>query len=395
MAKAHRCLNCIMPPHIMDKLLDHKDEQVRDAALSTLINTARLRGERSVRSLMGSVSAPAGGRRTIFDCAKSVSLTSAKVVRSEDTGESADASANRAFEGLGATADFFRAVFNRQSIDDKGMRLDGYVHRGNNYNNAFWNGRAMVFGDGDGVLFTDFTASVDVIAHELTHGVTEFTAGFEYHKQAGALNESMSDVVGSLVKQYTKRQSAANADWLIGADIFTPKIAADALRSLKAPGTAYDNKDMGRDPQPDHMSKYVVLPDNEDKDWGGVHINSGIPNHAFFLTATGVGGNAWEAPGHVWYETLKASSPRSDFQQFADTTYLKAGQLYGTGSTVQKALVAAWEQVGVPLTSSILAGADTPGGPPVGSGKELTAQLAELNKKIDRLTKDVAALKKR
>ena len=151
-------------------------------------------------------------------------------------------SVNSAFEGLGRTRDFYRDVLDRDSIDGHGMRLNGYVHFGAGFNNAFWDGSHMVFGDGDGVLFTDFTGSLDVIAHELTHGVTEFTAGLEYHKQPGALNESMSDVFGSLVKQWARKQTADQADWLIGAEIFTPEIDADALRSMKAPGTAYNNR---------------------------------------------------------------------------------------------------------------------------------------------------------
>ena len=137
----------------------------------------------------------------------------------------------------------------------------------------------------------------------------------------------MSDVFGSLVKQWSLNQTAAEADWLIGAEVFTPGVEADALRSMKAPGKAYDNDTFGKDPQPDHMSKFVHLPDTDEGDNGGVHINSGIPNKAFYLTATDIGGFAWEAPGHIWYEALKASSAETDFQQFADTTFAKAGAL--------------------------------------------------------------------
>ena len=129
-----------------------------------------------------------------------------------------DPSANRAFDGLGKTRDFYDKILGRNSIDDHGMRLDGYVHRGRNYNNAFWDGQHMVFGDGDGVIFTDFTGSLDVIGHELTHGVTEFAAGLEYHTQSGALNESVSDVFGAVVKQWSLKQTADKADWLIGAE---------------------------------------------------------------------------------------------------------------------------------------------------------------------------------
>ncbi len=346
-----RLLNCITPPYLLRKLLESDELDIREAALSTLLSNARLRGERAVRaSFTGAVASPTSGRRTIFDCQNRTYLPSAVLARSEDGPESADTSVNRAFDGLGTTRQFYRDVHGRDSIDDRGMRLDGYVHRGRNYNNAFWDGQQMVFGDGDGKVFTDFTGSLDVIAHELAHGVTEHTARLEYHTQSGALNEHMSDVFGSLVKQWSCRQAAEEADWLIGSEIFTPGIEADALRSMKAPGTAYDNSLFGKDPQPAHMSEFVDLPNTEEGDNGGVHINSGIPNKAFYLTAVGIGGFAWEAPGHIWYETLKASSARTQFQDFADTTYFKAKELYGARSAEQQAVLAAWREVGIQIS---------------------------------------------
>jgi Zn-dependent metalloprotease len=257
MNRTCRCLNCITPPHMLQKLLENPDKDIRQAAMNTLLSTARLRGERTALAGFAAVATIGNGRRTIFDCQSGTFLPLASVVRSEEGAATADDSVNRAFDGLGATRDFYREVFDRNSIDGRGMRLDGYVHRGVNYNNAFWDGREMVFGDGDGRIFTDFTRSLDVIGHELTHGVTEFTAGLEYHNQPGALNESMSDVFGSLVKQWSLRQTAAEADWLIGAEVFTPGLDADALRSMKAPGKAYDDPILGKDPQPDHMSRFV------------------------------------------------------------------------------------------------------------------------------------------
>jgi Zn-dependent metalloprotease len=290
---------------------------------------------------------PAGGRRSIFDCAHGTSLQNAKLVRSEDGSSVADQSVNRAFDGFGVIRSFYHDVFGRNSIDGRGMRLNGYVHRGDAYNNAFWDGQEMVFGDGDGQVFTDFTGSLDVIGHELAHGVTEHTAGLEYHNQSGALNESLSDVFGSMVKQWYHKQTADEADWLIGAEIFTPDIDADALRSMKAPGTAFNNALFGEDPQPGHMSGYVELPDTDDGDYGGVHINSGIPNKAFYLASVKIGGYSWEAPGHIWYESMKASSPTTQFQDFARTTFGKAGQLYGQGGREQQAVGEAWAEVGI------------------------------------------------
>jgi len=396
MFKIHcRCINCITPPHILKKLLDNSDNRIRDAALRTLMTTARLRGQRSVFALVPAAAASAQGRRTIFDCANSTFLPGATIVRTEDGPAASDASANRAFDGLGETRAFYKEVFDRDSLDGRGMRLNAYVHYDNGYNNAFWSGREMVFGDGDGVLFTDFTKSLDVIGHELTHGVTEFTAALEYHDQPGALNESMSDVFGSLVKQWVNKQTADKADWLIGAEVFTPTIGADALRSMKAPGTAYNNSMIGRDPQPDNMSKYVNLPNTEEGDNGGVHINSGIPNKAFYLTAIGIGGYAWDAPGRIWYDSLLASSAMTNFQEFADTTYLKAGQHFGQQSPEQQAVLAAWREVGIRIS-----GVRSLAGTSARMRRQVAAAVnghdeddsAAVAKKIEQLTGQLVAL---
>ena len=181
------------------------------------------------------------------------------------------------------------------------------VHYDQDYDNAFWNGDQMVFGDGDGVIFTGFTKALDVIGHELTHGVTQFTANLDYNAQSGALNESFSDVFGSLVKQYRNGEDTASADWLIGKGILAPGIHGVALRSMKAPGTAYDDPKLGgKDPQPADMSGYVDTADDN----GGVHLNSGIPNHAFFLLADQLGGNAWDDAGP--YLVRDAHAPSLD-----------------------------------------------------------------------------------
>jgi Zn-dependent metalloprotease len=398
-----RCINCITPPHILKKLIDNSDSRIRDAALRTMLSTSRLRGERAVRGLLApALATSTHGRRTVFDCANITSISSATVARTEDGAATADNSVNSAFDGLGSTRDFYKDVFDRDSIDGRGMRLNGYVHFGSAFNNAFWDGSHMVFGDGDGVLFTDFTGSIDVIAHELTHGVTELTAGLQYHNQSGALNESMSDVFGSLVKQWSRKQTADQADWLIGSEIFTPEIDADALRSMKAPGTAYNNKLFGRDPQPDHMSKFVMLPDTDEGDNGGVHINSGIPNKAFYLTAIGIGGNAWEAPGHIWYAALKASSELTNFQEFADLTHVTAGQLFGSQSAEQQAVVSAWREVGIRISGAqAMAGVTSrmryqPAAAAANGhhdDAEVVRKIEQMSSQLSKLSKEVAGLK--
>jgi len=390
-----RCINCITPPHLLQHLLESSDTRIRDAAQRTLLVSSRLRGERNIRGLIAfAAGAPSNARRTVSDCANSTFLPSATVVRTEDGSPSQDDSANRAFDGLGATREFYKEVFNRDSLDGRGMRLNAFVHYGEAFNNAFFDGAEMVFGDGDGILFTDFTKSLDVIAHELTHGVTSFTANLKYHNQSGALNESMSDVFGSLVKQWAAKQTADQADWLIGADVFTPDIGGDALRSMKNPGSAYNNPTMGKDPQPDHMSKFKQMPDTDIGDNGGVHINSGIPNKAFYLTAIGIGGHAWEAPGQIWYNALLASNPDTSFQEFADTTYLQASQRFGEQSAEQQAVLSAWKEVGIRISGiRSLAGTVARMRQPVavaGNGVEET----DVSKRIEQLSGQLAALTK-
>ena len=146
------------------------------------------------------------------------------------------------------------------------------------------------------------------------------------------------------MKQYTLGQTAADADWLIGAGVLAPGLGA-ALRSLKAPGTAFPG-----DSQPAHMRNYRRLPDDDDPrhDSGGVHVNSGIPNHAFYLVATALGGHAWEKAGRIWYDALtKRLQPASDFLAAANATVASAAVLFGAGGAEESAVRDAWEEVGV------------------------------------------------
>ena len=268
-------------------------------------------------------------------------------MRAEGHPAVADPAVNEAYDGLGETHSLFWTQFKRDSIDDHGLPLDASVHYGNKYDNAFWNGRHLVFGDGDGQVFNRFTVSLSVIGHELTHGVTQFTANLTYQGQSGALNESISDVFGSLVEQHAKSQSTAEASWLIGEGLFTDQVEGTALRSMKAPGTAYNDDVLGKDPQPGSMSGYV----DTDDDNGGVHLNSGIPNRAFYLVADELGGNSWEVPGQIWYDTLTEAklSSNVDFAGFASATATAAEKRYGDGSAERDAVAQAWAAVGVSI----------------------------------------------
>lgn len=278
--------------------------------------------------------------RTISDAGNTQTLPGA-IVRGEDDEPVADASVNEAFDGLGATFEMLLSAFGRNSLNDAGAPLDATVHYGVDYDNAFWDGERMVFGDGDGEVFVGFTASTTVIGHELAHGVVQYTANLEYQGQPGALNESIADVFGALTEQFLLEQSAAEATWLIGAEIFTDAVEGSALRSMIQPGTAYDDDELGKDPQPDHMSGFV----RTTEDNGGVHINSGIPNRAFALFAIDLGGNAWETAGTVWYRALTGGlSSTANFADFADATVAAASAIDdATGAAARRA----WTTVGV------------------------------------------------
>ncbi|MFI6942806.1 M4 family metallopeptidase [Streptomyces sp. NPDC050418] len=341
----------IVPPHILDRLARSGDPRLSAAARRTLTADAAQRTARRLTTVAGTPTAapvpapsPDKPQRTIYDAKRKEELPGRKV-RGEGEKPGKDATVNRAYAGLGATFELLLKAFSRNSIDGAGLPLNATVHYGEDYGNAFWNGEQMVFGDGDGEIFLDFTIPVDVIGHELAHGVTQYTANFSYYDQPGALNESVSDVFGSLIKQFTLGQSADQADWLIGAGLLAPRVTGKALRSMKEPGSAYDDDVLGKDPQPATMEGYV----RTGSDNGGVHINSGIPNHAFYLVAEALGGYAWERAGQIWYDTLTAGELgiTADFEAFAQATVAAAASRYGEGEEHQ-AVVKAWSQVGVP-----------------------------------------------
>lgn len=328
---------------MLERLARHHDETLRRSALRTLMLTERLRGRRTLEALLLRMQpGPHSGEevRRVFDWEHHTKLPG-DLVRREGQPRDPDHAIEQAYDAAGKTFAFYDEIFGRDSIDDRGMHLISSVHYGREYMNAFWNGVQMVYGDGDGVVFRSFTSCLDIIAHELTHGVTQFEGNLDYEGQPGALNESISDVFGSLVKQWAHRQTVHQADWLIGAGLLGAQVHGRALRSLAAPGTAYDDPELGRDDQPAHMSKYVES--NEDD--GGVHINSGIPNHAFYLVAMALGGRAWERAGRVWYDAMISGlRPQTDFSTFAAATVTAAKHM---DAAVETAVRDAWHRVGV------------------------------------------------
>jgi len=333
------CTCFIVPPKMLRKLADDAaTEEERNRLLDQVEISAHLRGQRSVAPLRTAFVASIGEKnRDVFD-AHNKSTLPGKLVLEEGGKPSSDQAVNQAYDGAGTTYDFYHEVLQRNSVDNKGLRLDSTVHYQKQYNNAFWNGQQMVYGDGDGKLFLGFTGALDVIAHELTHGVTQYAVpgGLVYDGQSGALNESISDVFGSVVKQWHLKQSVDQADWLIGAGIMAPSVGK-ALRSMADPG----NKDLtwSGDDQPKDMSGYV--------DGGDVHTNSGIPNHAFYAAAIALKGNSWDKAGPIWYKALPLLTPNATFADMAKATMQAATLLYGDGSAEVNAVQAAWKVVGV------------------------------------------------
>ena len=272
----------------------------------------------------------------VFDCHHGTTLPGAAVA---NPGASADSTVKRAYVEEESVARFYWNIFKRDSIDGHHMTLISSVHYGVKYNNAFWNGAQMTYGDGDGQVFLDFTLGDDVIGHELTHGVTQHSLGLVYSGEAGGLNESMSDVFGSMFRQWEKSQTTATADWLIGHDIMGPVSTGKGftcLRDMAAPKAAH-----ALAPQPDH---YYPGIGNLDP-----HYSSGVPNLAFTKAAKAIGGHSWEKAGQIWYKALTGfgPSPNMTMSQFASRTRALSTSMFPALPAVHTAVNNAWTAVGL------------------------------------------------
>jgi len=252
---------------------------------------------------------------------------------------------NNCYDGMGITLQFLHAVFGHHGLDGRGMAAPATVHyapdqaRALGYNNAFWNGRQLAFGDGDGILFDYFADSLDVVAHEVMHAVMQYTAGLEYLGQAGGLNESVADVFGSMCEQWHFRQTAAAADWLLGRHLFSLGVKGTAMRSMRNPGQAFDDPVLGKDEQIADFKDY--------KEGMNVHIASGIPNRAFYLVAIQFGGYSWQRAGKIWYATLTDGRIPSDcsFKRWADVTVDHARRMFDMSAV--NIVRNAWARVGI------------------------------------------------
>jgi Zn-dependent metalloprotease len=351
------CFCTYVPPLVLENLAKAGVEEYKKASKSAILSinqsmmTREKRKERKLQNLnenqfmkeFTSDIIVGNAKRTVYD---SQSTWNQRVNLSRDEGGkvNTDKKVNIVYDYAAKVRDYYKTLHNRRSIDNADMDLILNIHFGTSYQNAFWDGDEMTFGDGDGDVFVSFVDSLDVVAHELTHGVTQWTANLIYDGQPGALNEHFSDVFGTVITQFTEKQTADTADWLIGDEILGPTLKGEALRSMKAPGSAYDNTLLGKDPQPDHMNNYY----SGDEDNHGVHINSGIPNKAFYLTAKDIG---TDKAALIWYDALQNLWPTTTFNDAVNVIARSARTLVendqvpgGSPQTVR----AAFKAVGIP-----------------------------------------------
>jgi Zn-dependent metalloprotease len=273
---------------------------------------------------------------TVNDCSGNQPLPGSEI--SNPSGSS-DQTASRVFAQTTKVAQFYGQVFNRNSIDGMGMTMISSIHYGTKYNNAFWNGTLMAYGDGDGSIFVDFSQGNDVIGHELTHGVTQHSLQLDYADQPGGLNESISDCFGSMFRQWSAGQNVNQADWLIGSDIMGPAAKTGGKTCLRDMANPAANHCLS--PQPTKFSQY--------KDGMDPHESSGIPNLAFTTIAKSIGGNSWDKTGQVWYQAVtgSGSNPSMKMKAFANRTRAVAAQLYPNDTSVAGAVDAGWKAVGL------------------------------------------------
>jgi|HubBroStandDraft_4_1064222.scaffolds.fasta_scaffold00107_15 Zn-dependent metalloprotease len=340
-----------LPPFALADLAKATDDPaVRSAAIDTLNVSAHVKTLRATFALQnaGMLLAAAPSYAVAIYNAGGQEQTPGILV-AKDTQPAGDPAAVEAYQSVEAVRQFYQQVFGRNSLDGSGLSIDSSVHYGTSYSNAMWTGQQMIYGDGDGVTYNRFTVDLDVIGHELTHGVVQYSCNLVYSNQPGALNEHLADVFGTVVKQWSLKQSTTDpaTTWLIGEHIFLQQ--PNAVRSMKAPGSAYRIK-VASNPDQYVSDQQVANMANlyaGAQDFGGVHTNSGIPNHAFYLASVAIGGHSWETLGRVWFNVMTGGklSAQATFGQFAALTVSQAED--DLDAAASQAVEKAWHTVGV------------------------------------------------
>jgi Zn-dependent metalloprotease len=341
------CTCFIIPRDVLTRLSQDPelDAEVRKNFLDTAQISHQLRQLRTQAGLLTSVAVAhadalhvlaAAPAVTVYDCKHTMTTPGTPV---PNPGGSSDQTAKRAFGETTKVAEFYKTIFGRNSIDNHGMTMMSSIHYGTNFNNAMWNGSQMIYGDGDGKIFIDFTNGNDVIGHELTHGVTQHSLQLAYQDDAGGLNESNSDCFGSMFRQWQKGQTVDKADWLIGSDIIGPTAKARGLTCLR--DMAHPDAKHCLAPQPTQYSQ--VTPGMDP------HFSSGPPNLAFYTACMEYGGHSWDPIGKVWYEVLTGSGamPNMTMKQYANRGRQVAQTKFSGTPKVFAAVDKGWKRVGL------------------------------------------------
>ena len=341
------CTCFVVPKDVLERFANDPkvDESTRASAAESARLSDAIRAVRHAHGLLSGLTHAAdlplqvlAAKPAIrdYDCKNTTSLPGSSIAQPS---HAADPVAKEAWRETKSVSQFFKTVFGRNSVDNAGMTLVSSVHYGKHYNNAFWNGAQMVYGDGDGKLFTCFTRSNDVIGHELMHGVTQYSLQLGYSADAGGLNESLSDCFGSMFRQWEADQDVAQADWLIGANIMGSLAKARGYTCLRDMANPANKAAMAA--QPTH---YKQLTHGMDP-----HYTSGPPNLAFATACKTLGGKSWERIGQVWYSALTTSGvePNMTMPTFAARTRQLAAQMYSRQPAVPQAVDTGWKKVGL------------------------------------------------
>ena len=337
----------IVPRDVLDRLAADRSlhPDARRCAADTARICTQMRALRRQSARLAGALCHAGGHLlalasspevAVSDCRRTRSLPGAPVPAAA---ASPDPVARRVHELCLRVAGFYAAVFGRNSLDDAGMTLASSIHFGRHFDNALWLGGQLLFGDGDGRLFANFAEDADVVAHELTHGVTQFSLQPGEEGEAGGLGESLADCFAAMFRQWEAGDDAAGADWRIGTGLLGPDVRAQGftcLRDMAAPG---DPRALAA--QPEHHARLTPGMDP--------HAASGPPNLAFCLACKAAGGRSWEGVGQVWYEAMAMSGPRPGLSMsaFANLTRQVAARRGGARPALGAAIDAAWRRVGL------------------------------------------------
>ena len=328
---------CIIPDDVLKKIKDKH----------TLENSEAIRDFRASVVLKKASKVPVPGDhdevRILYDAHNSLVLNEdeANIIEVDYEQEHKNTGSSVELEMFDKTYDFFRQKLGMESYDNRDSIWKIFQHFGKQYNNAFWNGKVFVFGDADKVFFETFWIQ-DICTHEAMHAVTGYVTQLQYVGQSGALNEHISDVIAICLVNFL--QQVGQWKWVIGEGVWTKNIKGKGLRTFTLE-PAYDDPIIGRDGQPKHMKDYANLPNDKKHDMGGVHINSGILNHAFYSFVYRSGKKPFEEPLNIWWKAVQRTKAFDDFAAFAYNT-IEASIYYGDTQLLEH-LQAAWFDVGI------------------------------------------------